>query len=193
MPLPLWFIGLVFGGFVTAAIGYGLRRRSGAPGLMPAPVVLDPANDKSISVSGYSEPELQQIRQQFVLQYSMSDRFVFTRLSGRNDRWRITFPDDLTPEQLFFLVNYLNYPEGIPLDQRAIGVLGRCTVTPAFQPPDSALVGSGLEIYVPADDQSGDQVYLRVGSGQIFRCALGGLVWRPVAEARFPRQTQGLS
>ena len=114
------------------------------------------------------------------------------RTEAKPDGVRVlTFPADIQPLYFFFLVNYLRYPIGFESASLAIGVLGRAKVTPAFEPPDPALVGKDAAFYVPADDKDYDLVYARVDA-KAFRIRFTNLKWVAVDDARVPDAIAGL-
>jgi hypothetical protein len=102
------------------------------------------------------------------------------------DRFAITFPKDIQPKILYFLVNYLQYPREFDLKNRSIAVVARVVLTPAFGAPDDVLSGKNAMIYVPANDTDYDLVYVRIEQGQAYKVSFTDLVWQPVDEARVP-------
>jgi hypothetical protein len=160
---------------------------------MTSAYVADPNNKLSLSVRGWNRTELDKILADFLKSYDLPDASTMLRIEEKpGDILVVTFPRDIQPAQFFFLVNYIQYPKDFDLEQRSIGVLGHIVITPAFGPPDTALVGKNAEIYVPADDDQYDEVYARVESGAAYRISFTNLIWQPAAEARMPATVAGL-
>jgi hypothetical protein len=102
-----------------------------------------------------------------------------------SDGFRITFPNDIAPDSLSFLVNYLRYPEDLDLATHDVAVLGRVTLTPQFPLPRQDYIGQKARIYVPSNDQQYDLVYVAVGS-DYFEQSFTKLRWKPVQDSRVP-------
>src|SRR5579859_464217 len=102
-----------------------------------------PQNDTEVLIEGWSAAELDRILRAFAKDYA--DRIppppAFRTEHVRGEVLRILFPNDIEPDLLSFLVNYLQYPTGYDLSKHAITALGRVTVTEAFQATLSRYTG----------------------------------------------------
>jgi len=156
-----------------------------------APFVPDPDNKTSISVRGWPRAELDQILAAFLSDYELPlSTVAIAQKPG--DILTITFPQDIEPRLLFFLVNYINYPENFDLTGRSIGVLAHTVVTPAFGPPDPRLNGQSAVIYVPADDTDYDWVNIQLEVGITFSVRFTNLKWTPAEDTNLPEAVAGL-
>jgi len=152
--------------------------------------VPDPESDKRVVVRGWTNDELHNILKAFAKMYELPESFVTQEHTG--DSVLLSFPNDIPSHLLFFLVNYLVYPHSYDLESRDIVVVGKATLTEAFNPPDSSLVGQEARIYVPDQDSDFDLVYLTVASGQSYEISFTNLRWKRVQEARMPSQVREL-
>lgn len=154
--------------------------------------VPNPDNRTSVTVHGWRRPELDKILSYLREAYevSMSSRRLVTERS--NDTFVISFPNDIPPKILYFLVNYLQYPKEFDLKNRAIGVVGRIVLSTACGIPDDSLAGKSAEIYVPANDTDYDLVYLRTEDGEAFEISFTDLIWKRAQQARLPQTMNGL-
>lgn len=123
----------------------------------------NPANDTVVICKGRSEAELTKIFADFTRVYAarlaISEPF---RVERRGDILRISFPGDIQPTLLSFLVNYPRYPKDMDLANREVAVLGLVTLTAAFPLPRNDYVGKKARLYVPSDDRDYDLVYVAV-------------------------------
>jgi len=159
---------------------------------MVSAFVADPANRTSVSVRGWSGGELHQILSDFRRAYDLPQHSDWTVTDTPNGDHLITFPSDIQPKLLFFLVNYIQYPKNFDLTQRSIGVLCHTTLTSAFGVPDASLVGKKAMIYVPANDTEYDLVYAKVDSAEVYRIPFTTLIWETTGDARIPNSINGL-
>lgn len=160
---------------------------------MDASFVANPANDTVLSVRGWSKDELDRIIADFSNMYR--DRamppLVVTQQPG--SICAITFPQDISPSLLFYLVNYIQYPNGFDLKQRNIGAVAHTSLTSAFGIPNASLIGKRAAIYVPTNDKSYDLVYAKVQSSEAtYEISFTDFVWQPVPDARMPGTIKGL-
>jgi hypothetical protein len=175
------------------AIGAVLLTRRGQADAEPAPeFVADPLNRHEVVVRGWSDAELAEILREFARMYGLDAATAFRVAPGNTDALSITFPADLKPSLIYFLVNYLQYPSEFEVDDRAIGVVGHVILTPAFDPPDPTLVGQAADLYVPRDDRDYDLVYARTRSGRAYAVSFTNLKWKPVGDPRMPDTMAGL-
>ncbi len=159
---------------------------------MSSAFVPDPNNRTSVTVRGWKRQELDKMLSYLRETYEvpMSTPWVVTARS--DDVFVITFPNDIFPQLLYFVVNYLQYPKEFDLKNRTIGVVGRIVLTTACGIPDDSLAGINAEIYIPANDTDYDLVYLRTEGGKIYEISFTDLIWRPEPEARLPQSIEGL-
>jgi hypothetical protein len=127
--------------------------------------ISNPHNTISVVVHGWTGAELERILGDFRLSYGLPEALEWKVTAGSDGRFAITFPSDIEPRFLFFLVNYIQYPKGFALSNRTIGMLSRATLTPAFGFADSTLVRKRAVIYVPSNDSEYDLVYAKIENG----------------------------
>jgi len=188
----------------TAALGAGaalfpkpasrdserVRRPQPARPVAKAKAGLEHKHQASVAVRGWSEEELQRILDDFSDSYELSDGWV--ELEPRADGIStLTFPIEIAPQTLCFLVNYLNYPKGLDLAERSIGVVAHATLSQAFNPPDATLVGKTARIYVPSNDTDYDVVCVHCET-KVYVVSFANFVWRPIADTREPATVSGL-
>ena len=159
---------------------------------MTSTFVPNPSNQTSVTVRGWKRPELEKILTDFRQAYEMPAPSDWTIATRSDNVFAISFPNDIPPKLLYFLVNYLQYPKDFDLAHRLIGVLGRTSLTEACGIPDKKLIGMRAEIYVPANDADYDRVYLRTDDAEIYEIPFTDLVWKLAREARRPRTIEGL-
>jgi hypothetical protein len=136
----------------------------------------------SVAVRGWAPAELQRIVADFSASYELPDAAIELG-DPAGEISTLAVSDEVSPETLCFLVNYLNYPKGFDLRRRSIGVLARTAMPAGFGKPD--LVGKAALIYVPSDDAGYDQVYVHCAE-QNYVVPFTNFRWRPTASARMP-------
>ena len=157
-----------------------------------AAFVADPNNTTAILLRGWNRAELERILSDFLRQYDLPSISSLGLAQRPNGVLAVTFPTDILPKFLLFMINYICYPKDMDLSGRSIVVLCRVVLTAAFGLPDPALVGQRAEIYVPTDDTDYDLVYARVESGAAYKISFTNLKWKPVPDARLPVGVAGL-
>jgi hypothetical protein len=158
-----------------------------------ASFVANSTNDTALSVKGWNRIELDRILADFSEMYrdETSSPLVVTKKA--QNVFTVTFPQDIQPTYLLFLVNYIQYPKAFDLKQRSIGVVAHASLTSAFGVPDNSLVGKRAMIYVPTNDTSYDLVYARVQpGGAVYEISFTDLAWRPMPDTRTPAAIAGL-
>jgi hypothetical protein len=147
----------------------------------------NPANDTEILCTGWDEGELEKILRGFTRAYKdqLGPSWVFRTEALSSDGFRVTFPSDIAPDSLSFLVNYLQYPEDLDFATHDAAVLGRVTLTQQFPLPRQEFVGKKARIYVPSNDREYDLVSVAVGS-DYFERSFTKLEWKPVLAGRIP-------
>ncbi|HKO99266.1 MAG TPA: hypothetical protein VJU86_19865 [Pyrinomonadaceae bacterium] len=134
----------------------------------------DPDNDKIIIVCGWREVELQEILEGFIELYSSGWPSYRVDVSRKDDDcFRLSFPEDIHPSLLAFLVNYAMYPIDAGTPANRIRVVGQATMDDSFEgiPPD--LFGRKAVLYNPEDGDIFDVVYLQTETGVTFANSLG--------------------
>jgi len=169
--------GVYFFGPIRAGLAQDAR--------MTASFVADPNNKTSVKVVGWNQQEVSRIASDFTDLYQLPVGTLRIESSGGN-KFQILFPLDIPPKLLLFLVNYIQYPNGLSLDGRSIGVSAHVELTPAFGVPDPALVGRSAIIYVPSDDTDHDLVYVQIEHGSTYRVSFQNLIWESETAARMP-------
>jgi hypothetical protein len=181
--LLLMFAGLGFGFWLL------LKR---AFGMMPQPVDLPPFtpkadNDKVVFVQGWVEDDLKKILESFKGTYERDGyaayRFQVTRLA--DDRFRLTFPEDIHPQLLIFLVNYIHYPFGFDLANRVMAVVGQSALDleNGFEGLDPGF-GDRAILYVPKDDKDYDVLYMQTEKGISLATSFTDMIWKKVDDPR---------
>jgi len=163
----------------------------GSAGAKEAAFSPNPANDTDVTCKGLELSQLERILADFSRSYAddlaPGEPFRITPLKAH--QFRITFPSDIEPSLLSFLVNYIHYPKS--LDLTNVVVVAHVTLTSAFPLPRKALLGEKARVYVPSDDQDFDLVYVAVGS-EYFRQSFTNMVWKPVDDGRIPAGVKAL-
>jgi hypothetical protein len=191
--MPVWGTLLVAGLVVLVMVfAVWTRRAQAEDRALTAAFAPDPNNMTELLVRGWNRAELERILTDFLRQYDLPPISTLRIAEKPNGVLAVTFPADILPKFLFFMVNYIRYPKDMDDPERSIAVLCRAVLTAAFGLPDPALVGQRAEIYVPADDTDFDLVYARIGSGAAYKISFTNLKWKPVPAARLPVGVAGL-
>jgi hypothetical protein len=175
-------VGIAIVGLLALGPQFLRHRASAAKELAYTP---NPANDTEIICVGWDAAELGKILEDFTRSYAgrlgASPAFRTERL--RATEYRITFPNDIPPTLLSFLVNYLQYPKGLDLTTHQVAVVAHVTLTPAFPIPREGYVGQKARIYVPSNDRDYDLVYFAVGP-DYFEQSFTDMAWKSVEDGR---------
>lgn len=155
----------------------------------------DPDNAKVVVVTGWREEELRKIIDDFIRVYERDSYPPYTIELHRQteNTYRLTFPKDVHPWLLTFLINYLAYPSDFDLTRRSIIVAGKATLSPAFTGVDTSLLGKSVVLYLPENDQDHDVVYMQVETGDTYVNSFTELRWRKVSEARLSNEVKTLA
>jgi len=176
---------------IAAIVAVAVALRIATRGAATAPFVPNPNNTTVVLVRGWNRTELEKILGDFLPGYELPASTV--KIAEKpNDILAITFPNDINPDFLCYLVNYIQYPKDFELEGRSIGVLGRVVLTAAFGIPDPSFVGKQAELYVPAYDDQYDLVYAKVDS-RPYIVSFTNLIWKPTDDARTPSEIAGLN
>lgn len=144
-------------------------------------------NDKVIVVAGWNEEELRDILDGFIAENQPGwPLFKFEIVKEDVNFCRLIFPDDIHPLLFASLVNYLNYPIAFGVANRSIIVAGRTTLDQYFKGIPEKLSGQKAVIYVPANDEEYDVVYLQTETKLSFASSFNDDSWRAVDEGRLP-------
>lgn len=140
----------------------------------------NPRNDKVIFVSGWTEQEIDQMISDFAREWFISTSFKVTRVPKEKLTYQIAFPEDISPKVFLSLVNYFNYPLNLDFNGREINVIGKTTLSSAFDVPDQSLVGARAIVQVPDNDDEFDVVHIQIDSGPTYRWTFSESEWVPV-------------
>ena len=154
------------------------------------PFTPDPNNDKAIIVSGWNEEELGSAVDDFNSRSSLK-----IDIDARSKTlYRLTFPEDISVFDFVALVNYLNYPIDLGSPERKITIAGTTTLNSAFAGIPAALWGKSAIVYVPADDEDYDVVYLQTPAGDAFSNLLNQESgWHRVSDPRLLSEVKALT
>ncbi|HEX3653660.1 MAG TPA: hypothetical protein VHU18_12640 [Rhizomicrobium sp.] len=178
---------------VPAIIRFANSYRAGAAqdAQMTAVFIPNPENKTVVIVRGWSQADMKRILADFLSAYQL--RADSTQISaGADDRITLTFPNDIQPKILYFLVNYIQYPKDFDLKRRSIGAVAHVVLNRSFGVPESRLIGKLADIYVPANDTEYDLVYAKVDSGEVYKISFTDLIWQQVKSARMPKDIVGM-
>jgi hypothetical protein len=142
---------------------------------------------KSVTVLGWREDELSRIVAAFGRAYALPPSAVLVSKRG-DERFALTFPGDIEPRLLFFLVNYLSYPRDFDLKDRRIVAFCRVVLDSSYGIPDPQLKGVGAVVYVPAEDTEFDNVFVRTLAGTTFKVPFSRMIWSAVEDPRMPKE-----
>lgn len=174
---------------ICFGIFFGLRnlgvykRDTGREGAVTSNLV--PGAEARVVVSGWSEPELSKIIADFARKYGWtSSSLPMRRISA--SAYEVTFPNGVAADDLIFLVNYLQYPEGFDLKNRLITSVGLIRLGPSFGLSDRSLAGKQAVIYIPSNDTEYDEVYVQVPSAAAYRVPFTTMNWIRTNDPRLP-------
>ncbi len=178
----------LIGGAAILAFGVITYFHNSKRGEIQSTFIPNRNNDKQIFVNGWTSDELAKAIRDFRASYTdrLSSDFAISISPIEHQRFRITFPGDLEPSLFHFLVNYLRYPRDLDLSGRTILIVGRCTLDSHFNLPDLSLAGQKASVYVPAQDDQYDLVFVRVDHGAIYEDSFASSTWKPVKNPRVP-------
>ncbi|HWD29875.1 MAG TPA: hypothetical protein VG387_22075 [Rhizomicrobium sp.] len=179
---------------VVVALYVWVSRRKGPPAYLDIAdkdFVPDPANTVSVATMGWTREELDQIVAGFRGLYEMPLEPAWCIAEAGALRFTITFPDDIGPTMLIYLVNYIQYPREVAFEERTVGVLGHATIAKGFN-VNPTLLGKRAQLYVPANDTEYDAVYAQVEGGGAYRISIGDNSWQPASDPRLPANVAGL-
>jgi uncharacterized protein (DUF983 family) len=155
----------------------------------------DPNNDKVIIVDGWNEDELRTILDGYIAEGPPgAPSYGIVLHQEQEDRYWLTFPQDIHPFVFASLVNYLLYPIEFGIGDRIITVVGKTTLNSAFEGISEPLCGQKAVLYVPENDQDYDVVYLQTASGANLAYSFAEAEgWKPVKIARLSLDVQSLA
>lgn len=190
MTKALIFLTVILGAVAIIWLRFGSSAGQSAPAKTNRPV----ANPKSVTllVSGWTRAELEKIINEFASTYALSDQDFAVEILPESVL-RIRLPVGIAADQIYFLVNYLNYPVGLNLNRKTISVACTVTLDDSFGIPDQAVSGQRALIYVPANDSDYDLVHVQLASGQTYKIPFTDLRWSPIDDPRLPAAVEVLS
>lgn len=144
-------------------------------------------NDKELFVRGWKNEELRRILDDFSAMYRdrLAAEFTMSVRPMPRGVMCVTFPNDIPAPLFAWLVNYVRYPKDFDLRTRSIVVLGKTTLTAAFEPAEARLIGQRAAFYVPIDDHEYDLVFVRVGS-VTYEISFARGEWKIMTNDRMP-------
>jgi hypothetical protein len=159
-----------------------------------APFAPDPLNDKAILIQGWNEDELRQILDDFVAEdLSAFAAFRIEIQKRLESSFRLTFPEDIHPDEFASLINYLAYPINLDPAGRSIILAGKTTLNSDFDGLPKSLEGKKALLYLPEDDEDYDVVFMQTESGLTFAKSFNEGVWRKVKDARLSNAVMSLT
>jgi hypothetical protein len=170
-----------------ASLGLAVAHEQGT---RDGPVLGDFFSDRALLVSGWSSEELAKILDDFESKYKDALPSFKRVVLSDGKTLRVSLPKDFPPDFLSFLVNYIHYPENFDIKSRKIAAVGMSTLTKEFDAP-SAELGKKAFIYIPADDNEYDIVYVRVGKHTYSR-SFTTMSWKRVEASRLSAATRAL-
>lgn len=138
-----------------------------------------------VIVRGWNEAAIRKILADFLAAYELQASAVKVK-AGKNGSTKITFPNNIEPKILYFLINYFQYPKHFDFKHHSISVVGQVVLDQSFGIPDKQLIGKHAEIYVPKNDDEFDMVYAKIDSGEVYQISFTDLIWQRVNDARTP-------
>ena len=151
------------------------------------PFIPDANNRKQIVLSGWNEDELARALADFTGRDISGRHLQIEAFELFENRYRLTFPEDISVSNLAALIHYLNYPLDLGSPEREITVAGNVWLNSEFAGMPKLLWGEGAIVYVPEGDEDFDVVYLLAGTGQAFAFSLNKKsYWRRVNDPRLP-------
>jgi len=157
------------------------------------PFTPNPANDKVVFIRGWTEDKLKKILEVFKKTYEPEGyppySFELARLA--EDRFRLHFPEDIHPQLLIFLINFIHYPFDIDFAGRAILAVAQSTLGNGFEGWDPEFGRRGI-LYVPKDDEDFTTVHMETEKGVSLAISFTDLKWKKVDDPRLPAKIMEL-
>lgn len=145
----------------------------------------------SVVVQGWQPNELRTILSQFDDKYDLrADTFTIEDQNSSTLRVRATKAIDA--DQIFFLVNYIMYPENFDLTHRMLNAVGKMKLSDETGVPPGAKRGQEAWIYMPSGDRDYDVAYVTLDNGQTYRVSFTNMGWELVRDPRFPALVRDL-
>jgi hypothetical protein len=145
-------------------------------------------------VSGWTGDEILTIISDFDKTYQKSEypSYSIDLRSETMGVYRLSFPQDIHPLLLAFLVNYIAYPFKPDFKNRPICVGAASTVSKGFEGVDPVHWGKKAILYIPEHDKGHNEVYMQTNDGVAFANTFKKCVWRQVGAPRLSSQTKAL-
>ena len=145
----------------------------------------------SVAIQGWRPDELRTIISQFDDKYDLgADTFAIEEQGGSTLRVRAT--KGIDADQVFFLVNYIMYPENFDLTHRTLNAVGQLKLSDETGVPPGTKRGQQAWIYMPSDDHDYDVAYVRLDNGQSYRVSFTNMGWELVKDPRLPAPARDL-
>src|SRR5215472_12259915 len=118
MNIALFASAAVVAGVV--ALRFATRKATKQFEAMEDAFVANPNNTHIVLVRGWNRAELDEILDDFLASYELPE-WTAQADERPDDVLAVTFPQDIQPHLLYFLVNYIQYPKDFELEGRSIG------------------------------------------------------------------------
>ncbi len=129
-----------------------------------------------VMVHGWTKHQLGDIVEAFMLKYELTAPLAEEPLDGG---WtRLTFKQPVPVDLVYFLVNYLHYPDDQDLGKAKPTAVGRLRTASEF----GAVPDKWAKVYVPVGDTEYDLVHVRTEDGATYRISFANLKWDPTAK-----------
>lgn len=156
-------------------------------------------NDKVVRIENIEFPELKKVVQQFCNIYNEENNQAIIRLSNiKDNEFILTFPFDTTDEIFYYLVNYLNFPEGAT--EYNPKITGWLTANDTNLKSNKEPRNKKIMVFVPEETSEYDNVYcitnenitykisFKIGSKvervNNIKSGLEGIVYHPISNIR---------
>lgn len=129
-----------------------------------------------VMVQGWTKHQLGAILEEFMLKYELTTPLAEEPLDGG---WtRLAFKQPVTVDIVYFLVNYLHYPDEQDLKRAKPTAVGRFRTVREL----GAVPGKWAKVYVPVGDTEYDLVHVRTEDGATYQVSFATLKWEPAAK-----------
>lgn len=146
----------------------------------------------SVLVRGWRTDELRTILAQFDHKYELGpDTFV---IDGEEDGniLKLNATKDIDAAELFYLVNYIMYPENFDLTHRTLSAIAVMKLSKETGLPQGAKAGQRAWIYIPYEDHDYDVAYVRLTDQQSYKVSFTKMGWEKVSDPRLPADVSNL-
>ncbi len=141
----------------------------------------DVNNDKTIRIDGWTEAQLHAIINGFMAaRDSGTPDYGIEILERPNGGYELTFPQDIHPSEFAALVNYLRYPIEFGIPEHRITVVGKMTLSGAFDGIPESLIGQPALLYIADEAKDYDVLYVQTKAGARYSYSFLDSSWRGV-------------